>query len=59
MNANCSFVSNALTKDLEVFCGNDSAKYLEYFSKVFKSNPSDETLEFRKEFISLSFILRE
>ena len=52
MNANCSFVPNALTKDLEVFCGNDSAKYLEYFSKVFKSDPSDETLEFRKEFIS-------
>ena len=52
MNANCSFVSNALTKDLEIFCGNDSAKYLEYFSKVFKSDPSDETLEFRKEFIS-------
>ena len=52
MNTNCSFVPNALTKDLEVFCGNDSAKYLEYFSKVFKSDPSDETLEFRKEFIS-------
>ena len=52
MNANCSFVPNALTKDLEVFCGNDSAKYLEYFSKVFKSDPSDETLEFRTEFRS-------
>ena len=52
MNANCSFVSNALTKDLEVFCGNDSAKYLEYFSKVFKSDPKDAQLEFRKEFIS-------
>ena len=52
MNANCSFVPNSLTKDLEVFCGNDSAKYLEYFSKVFKSDPSDTQLEFRKEFIS-------
>ena len=52
MSPNCSFVSNSLTKDLEIFCGNDSAKYLEYFSKVFKSNPSDKQLEFRKEFIS-------
>ena len=52
MNANCSFVPNSLTKDLEIFCGNDNAKYLEYFSKVFTRDPSDETLEFRKEFIS-------
>lgn len=52
MSANCSFIPNELTKDLEVFCGNDSAKYLEYFSKVFTSNPSDENLEFRKEFLS-------
>ena len=52
MSPNCSFVSNSLTKDLEIFCGNDSAKYLEYFSKFFKSNPSDKQLEFRKEFIS-------
>ena len=52
MNANCSFVPNALTKDLEVFCGNDSAKYLEYFSKVFKSDNSEEKIKFRKEFIS-------
>jgi hypothetical protein len=50
MKTNCSFVSSSLLKDLEIFCGNDSAKYLEYFSKIFKSNPEEEQLEFRPAF---------
>ena len=48
MSTNCSFVPNSLTKDLEIFCGNDNAKYLEYFSKVFKAETGYLPADYRK-----------
>lgn len=50
MSKNCSFGGNTILKSLQNFCGTDAAKYLEYFSKAFKSNPDAEQLEARPEF---------
>ena len=50
MSKACLFVGSSVLKSLQNFCGTDAAKYLEYFSKVFKSNPEAEQLEARPEF---------
>lgn len=50
MSKTCSFTGSSVLKSLQNFCGTDAAKYLEYFSKAFKSNPEAEQLEARAEF---------
>ena len=50
MNPTCSFTGNPVLKSLQNFCGNDVAKYLEYFSKAFTSDPQAEQLEARADF---------
>ena len=50
MNPTCSFTGNPVLKSLQNFCGTDVAKYLEYFSKVFTSDPQAEQLEAKADF---------
>lgn len=50
MNPTCSFTGNPVLKSLQNFCGADVAKYLEYFSKVFTSDPQVEQLEAKADF---------
>lgn len=50
MSPTCSFTGNPVLKSLQNFCGTDVAKYLEYFSKVFTSDPQAEQLEARADF---------
>lgn len=50
MSPTCSFTGNPVLKSLQNFCGTDVAKYLEYFSKVFTSDPQAEQLEAKADF---------
>ena len=51
MSPTCSFTGNPVLKSLQNFCGNDVAKYLKYFSRAFTSDPKEEQLEAKADFI--------